>query len=61
MLAGNLVIAPFFTYLYVIKTDPLTLLFVGIALYQAWRMNRARAIPFNGPHRITGAIDFSRP
>ena len=57
--AFAVIAGPVFVYGSFVKNDPLSLLFAGIALYQAWRLNAARTIPFNGPHRVAGAIDFS--
>jgi hypothetical protein len=32
----------------------LGLIIIGIALWQAWRINRARQLTFNGPYRLAG-------
>ncbi len=52
-------VVPFKAYANQITNDPLTLLFVGIALYEAWRRNKERSVVFTGPLRAGGAIDFS--
>jgi hypothetical protein len=60
-LAFSVTAGPFLAYGFQIAHDPFTLVFLGIALFQAYRLNGARKVLFTGPHRVAAAIDFSNP
>lgn len=58
---GGLVLFSFIVYAFSLKSDPFSAVFLLIALYEAWKLNRRRAVAFTGPHSRAEAIDFSTP
>jgi hypothetical protein len=48
-------------YVRLLFQDPISLIFLGIALYEAWEFNRRKELRFTGPYPVSGRIDFSQP
>lgn len=56
-----LLILPFVAYVGGLAQSPISILFLGIALYEAWRINQRRHVEVSGPFPASGRIDFSKP
>lgn len=56
-----LFVMPFIVYGAMVSSDPVSLLFLGIAVYEAWKLNRRRTLLFTGPFARAAALDFSAP
>jgi len=54
------VLGPPLVYLAVLVMSPLSIVFLGIALWEAWRINRAQERSFQGPYNDQGTIDFDK-
>ena len=54
-------VVPFMLYGSMVSDDPLSLFFLAIAVYEAWKLNKRRQLLFTGPFEPSSAIDFSTP
>lgn len=59
-LIAVLILGPVVIYFVVLFTSPMSILFLGIALWEAWRINRAEVQEFQGPFRIGAPLDFGK-
>lgn len=59
LLAFAVVLAgPVFIYVLSLTGDPFSLLFLAIALWEAWKINRSVRLAFQGPYEVSPEIDF---
>jgi len=60
LLALGVTVGPFVLYAMLLIGDPFPLLFLAIALCEAWRFNRPQERTFAGPFQANpGPIDFT--
>ncbi len=60
VLVGVVLLGPVVVYGLSLAGDPFSLIFLGIALWEAWRLNRTAVLEIDGPFEAEGDIDFGQ-
>ena len=55
-----LLVSPIVIYIIMLFSSPLSFIFLAIALWEAWRLNRPEKLVFLGPFNDTMTIDFTK-